>query len=112
MWQYEERIEDLITTFTTLTARYRLTCENLLIPLMIPDTDYTELLNNPNGELWKGTELHDQIRQRLGDSYGAYSRLVARLHRALFKFASKLGLNPANDMKAKTPACPLKRTTD
>ena len=103
MWQYEERVEDLITTFTALTARYRLTCENLLIPLMIPDLDYIELLDNPNGEFWKGTELGEHIRQRLGDSHGAYSRLVARLQKALFKFASKLGLDPHNEMKARNP---------
>lgn len=103
MWRYEERVEDLITTFTASTAKYRLTCENLLIPLMLPDKDYTELLNNPNGELWKGNELGEHIRQRLGDSHGTYSRLVARLHKALLKFASKLELDPHNDMKVRNP---------
>lgn len=102
MWQYEERIEDLITTFTACTAKYRLTCENLLVSLTLPDNDYTELLNNPNGEIWKNKELGEHIRQRLGDSHRAYSRLVARLQIALLKFASKLGLDPDNDMKARS----------
>lgn len=103
MWQYEERVEDLLTTFIASTAKYRLTCENLLIPLMLPDKDYTELLANPNGEIWKDKELGEHILQRLGDSHGAYSRLVARLQRVLLKFASKLGLDPDNDMKARSP---------
>lgn len=103
MWQSEERIEDLITTFTASTAKYRLTCENLLVPLMIPDADYTELLDNPNGELWKGKELGEKIRQRLGASHRAYSRLVARLQKALLRFASKLGLDSRNDMKVSNP---------
>ena len=86
-----------------MIAKYRLTCENLLVPLMISDTDYVELLGNPNGELWKGIELEEHIRQRLGSSHGAYSKLVARLQKALFKFASKLGLDPHNEMKARDP---------
>ena len=103
LWQYEERIEDLITIFIASTAKYRLTCENLLVPLMLPDNDYTELLNNPNGEIWKDKKLGEHIRQRLGPSYGVYSRLVTRLQRALLKFASKLGLDPDDDMKVRSP---------
>ena len=103
MWQYRENIEDLITTFAASTARYRLTCENLLVPLMLPDDEYAGLLNNPNGEMWKRKTLGEDIRQRLGDSHGAYSGLVTRLQKALLKFASKLGLDPDNDMKARSP---------
>jgi hypothetical protein len=102
MWQYEEKIEDLITTFRASTAKYRLTCENLLHSLVLPHNDYDELLNNPNGEIWKDENIGEQIRQQLGASHGAYSRLVARLQKALLKFADKLGLNPHNDMKARS----------
>ena len=102
MWQYKEKIEDLITSFTASTAKYRLTCEHLLIPLMLPDNEYTELLNNPSGDIWKGKELSENIHQRLGKSHGAYSRSVTRLQSALLKFARKLGLDPNNEMKARS----------
>jgi len=100
MWRCEEKIEDLITTFVASAAQYRLTCENLLGPLTLSDKEYTELLDNPNGESWQEERLAEQIRQRLGPSYRQYWKLVERLQKKLLKFATKIGLDPQNDMKA------------
>lgn len=97
MWHYEERVSDLITNFQSSTARYRLTCENLLGPLIL--SNYEELLDHPEGTSWHDKELGRLIKTRLGSSYDAYTRLVQRLHKALLKFAEKMALEPANGMK-------------
>jgi hypothetical protein len=99
MWHYESRIADLITIFDSATVRYRLTCENLLGPLMLPDKQYAELLNNPRSSDWQGVELGLRLEQRLGYSYPPYSKLVVHLQKALMKFATKMGLDAENNMK-------------
>lgn len=96
MWHYEERVSDLITNFQSSTARYRLTCENLLGPLILPN--YEELLDHPEGTSWHDKQLGGLIKMRLGSSYDAYTRLVQRLQKALLKFAEKMALEPANGM--------------
>ena len=35
LWRYEEKVADLITELSTSAAQYRLSCENLLAPLML-----------------------------------------------------------------------------
>ena len=99
MWQYRERINDLVTSFTSSIARYRLTCENLLGPLILPDAQRAQLLDEPNGEAWHDKDLGIQIEQRLGASYPAYIKLVSRLQKAILKFATKLGLDINNEYK-------------
>ena len=99
MWHYESRIADLITVFDSATVRYRLTCENLLGPLMLPDKQYTELLNNPRSSDWQNGQLGKRLERRLGYSYSPYSKLVVHLQKALMQFATKMGLDTENNMK-------------
>ena len=102
MWQYREKLDDLITSFTSCIARYRLTCENLLAPMVLPDDVFAQLLEDPNSKAWRDRDLGIQIKQRLGASYPFYLRLVGRLQKALLKFAMKLGLDANNEFKVRS----------
>jgi hypothetical protein len=101
MRRYREIISDLILTFETGAARYTIVCESLLGELMLPDKEYAELLDNPGGIGWQSNLLVAHVQDRLGVSYGPFIRLAQRLRKALIKFATRLDLDPDNELKVR-----------
>lgn len=81
MKNYEETIENLLITFESTRARYIFTCESLLAPLMLPQDQYIELINNPYVQAWADQDLQDAIRDRLGPACDPYIGLVQRVNR-------------------------------
>jgi hypothetical protein len=98
-WKYKNTISDLIITFETAAARYRDWCEVLLGPLLLASDDYASLIEEPGGEAWERKDIQDQLRARLGSACSTYIRLVGRLYKGLFKFATKMALDPNNNMR-------------
>jgi hypothetical protein len=101
MRRYREIISDFILTFETGAARYTIVCESLLGELMLSDKEYAELLDNPGGIGWQNSLLVAHVQDRLGASYGLFIRLAQRLCKALIKFATRLDLDPDNELKVR-----------
>lgn len=99
-WHYQNTVSDLITTFETAAARYRDTCEILIGPLFLSPDEYASLLEEPGGASWSTPDTSGKLEMRLGSAAPTYLRLVSRLYKGLMKFATKMALDPANDMKA------------
>lgn len=102
MLEYREVVQDLVCSFDTATARFRLTCERLLAPLALPETTLLALLEDPESKAWEEEDLSAQLRKRLGTSYRPYSSSVKRLMKRVNKFAEKLGLDEENGLQVRT----------
>lgn len=92
MTDYETTFEEIHTPFVASLSIYRNSCEELLSPLMLPDNELYELLENPSTMSWKGKKLDETLRERLGPSYIPYKASVEKLHKKINLFAKKLKL--------------------
>lgn len=99
MVKYEKAIGALVLRFGVASSLYMHSCERLIRPLMLEVKEWSELVDDPGGVAWKDAELGRQIAERLGSDYFMYIEVAKRLHKQLIKFAVKLDLDPANDLK-------------
>lgn len=92
MWDYESIFENLHVSLVTILCIYRHSCEQLLSPLMLPESKRYELLEKPTGNAWQDAELDDSLHKRLGVSYGPYKASVKQLNKKIILFGKKLKL--------------------
>jgi hypothetical protein len=98
-WDHKNTVEDLIITFQAATVRYRYFCEVLLEGLPLASDDHTAFFEEPEGSAWTRGDIRDQLQLRLGVDCSLFTKVVHHIHRRLLKFATKLGLDPNNNMR-------------
>jgi hypothetical protein len=91
---YESVFENLRTSFITELSIYRESCEALLRPLMLPDSQLKKLLaDDPVVEAWKDVKIDNGIREHLKQDYETYDQCVRRLNKRIHLMARKLKLD-------------------
>ncbi|KAJ4303063.1 hypothetical protein N0V90_001954 [Kalmusia sp. IMI 367209] len=110
--RWERELPQLIRKLRNQHVHYAQTIRILLEPITT-EFELAELLQEPNGELWKGTTMARKMSDRLGDSYIAYQNTIGDIERITKKIASKLDLDRAaeltrNDLEAMLAANPKK----
>jgi hypothetical protein len=98
-WDHRNTVADLTITFQVATAQFRYSCEVLLEGLPLASDDYAALFEETGGSAWTRADIRDQLQLRLGNDCSMYTKIVHRIHRGLLKFATKLGLDPTNNMR-------------
>jgi hypothetical protein len=91
--EYEIEFEDLSSSFEVGLCKYKNSCQDLLMPLHLPDSKFYDLLEERDGELWEDKELVEKLVERLGTAHGPYRRKVKSLDRKIKLFCSKLRLD-------------------
>ncbi|KAF2446129.1 hypothetical protein P171DRAFT_483499 [Karstenula rhodostoma CBS 690.94] len=110
--RWERELPQLIRKLRNQHVHYSQTIRILLEPIA-DEFELAELLQEPNGQLWKGDKMARRLGERLGDSYSAYQGTIGDIERIIRKIASKLDLERAaeltrNDLEAMLAANPKK----
>ena len=79
MRDHEIIIENLMVSSTTSLAIYRMSCEELLVPLILPDNQFCNLLDNPQTDGWKDEELGEKLNARLGPAACLLYKIAVKL---------------------------------
>ena len=93
MVHYEQVFRTLHITFQSILATYRRSCQRLLCPLAIPESDFDELTEKPFSDKWKDPRIDMQLRSRLGSSYQNFKDMTGELNEKIKKLCRKLRLN-------------------
>ncbi|OAG05678.1 uncharacterized protein CC84DRAFT_1186852 [Paraphaeosphaeria sporulosa] len=110
--RWERELPALIRKLRNQHVHYAQTIRILLEPIA-DEFELAELLQEPNGQLWKGDKMARKLSERLGDSYNAYQGTIGDIERITKKIASKLDLDRAaeltrNELEAMLVANPKK----
>lgn len=103
MQDHETVIENLIISSTTSLATYRTSCEELLAPLILPDNQFYDLLDNPQTDGWKDEELVEKLNARLGPAaYLPYKSAVKLLYKHIQLLRKKMDLTDGLQVRIPT----------
>ncbi|KAF2490602.1 hypothetical protein BU16DRAFT_518033 [Lophium mytilinum] len=92
MKKYEGVFDDLHVSLITSLSIYRNSCEELLGPLALPDSQLYELLEKIDGSAWEDVGLSERLRERLGSNYLPFRTSVKQLNKRVVLFGQKLRL--------------------
>jgi hypothetical protein len=92
MQKYESAFAYLHASFVSSLTIYRNSCEELLSPLDLPDSQLFELLEDIDGRAWASAALDARVRTRLGSNYLPLKSSVKQLNKKIELFAHKLKL--------------------
>jgi hypothetical protein len=95
--RWERELPQLIRKLRNQHVHYAQTIRILLEPIA-DEFELAELLQEPNGQLWKGDTMARKMGERLGDSYNAYQNTIGDIERITRKIASKLDLDRAAEV--------------
>ena len=95
--RWERELPQLIRNLRAQHVDYAQTIRLLLEPITT-EFELAELLQDPNGQLWKGSTMAKRLKDRLGDAYGAYQNAIGEIERITKKIASKLDLDRAAEV--------------
>ncbi|KAF2468960.1 uncharacterized protein BDR25DRAFT_344152 [Lindgomyces ingoldianus] len=93
MQKYGEVFEYLHASFVTSLAIYRNTCEELLSPLALPDSQLYDLLEKIEEHSWEDATLDASLRGRLGPNYLPFKSSLRQIHKKIKLFGHKLRLD-------------------
>lgn len=102
--RWERELPQLIRKLRNQHVHYAQTIRILLEPIAT-EFELAELLQEPNGKLWKGEVMARKMGDRLGDSYGAYQHTIGDIERITKKIASKLDLDRAAEVRDDNMPC-------
>ena len=97
--RWERELPALIRKLRNQHVHYAQTIRILLEPIT-DEFELAELLQEPNGQLWKGKAMAKKLSDRLGESYNAYKSTIGDIERIAKKIASKLDLERATEVRA------------
>ena len=92
MHKYESVFAYLHASFVTSLTIYRNSCEELLSPLALPDSELFDLLENINGGAWADAALNASLRERLGSNFLPLKLSIKQLNKKIELFGHKLKL--------------------
>lgn len=95
--RWERELPQLIRKLRNQHVHFAQTIRILLEPIA-DEFELAELLQEPNGQLWKGEQMARRLSERLGDSYNAYQSTMGDIERITKKIASKLDLDRAAEV--------------
>lgn len=90
MFHYEEIFLDIVVDLATSQARFKQSCEELLQGLLLPDSQFLDLVESLNG--WEDRELETKLKHRLDEDFVVYKLKVKRLQRKVDLLRRKLRL--------------------
>lgn len=97
--RWERELPQILRKLRNQHVHYAQTIRILLEPIT-NEFELAELLQDPNGKLWKGNSMAKKLGARLGDSYNAYQSTIADIERITRKIASKLDVDRAAEVRA------------
>ena len=100
MHKYEGVFEYLHASLVTSLAIYRNSCEELLSPLSLPDSQLFDLLEKIDDVSWSDPSLDTGVRTRLGTSYLPFKSSVKQLNKKIKLLGRKLKLE--EDLRVST----------
>ncbi|KAG8529092.1 uncharacterized protein KY384_005727 [Bacidia gigantensis] len=92
--RYRIKLSDYASVMETHRVYYLDTLDELLQDI-VPSEEMEELMSQPGGVMWKDPRYEQRLKQRLGRSYHAYIRTLAKMHAALNGLCEKLGVDMA-----------------
>jgi hypothetical protein len=100
MQKYEAVFEYLHASLVTSLAIYRNSCEELLSPLSLPDSQLFDLLDRIDYDCWADPVLDASFRDRLGKCYLPFKSSVKQLNKKIGLLGRKLKLE--EDLRVST----------
>ena len=95
--RWERELPQFIRKLRNQHVHFAQTIRILLEPIA-DEFELAALLQEPNGQLWKGDKMALRLSERLGDSYIAYQSTMGDIERITKKIASKLDLDRAAEV--------------
>lgn len=93
MKAFDSVLSTMIAYFTTISSINRASCEELLSPLMLPNAQFYQFLDDPKSTAWDSEELDKKLQYWLGDPHKPYRAAVKNLNKRIAMLRHKLDLN-------------------
>lgn len=96
--RWEQELPKILRKLRIQHVHFAQTIRILLEPIT-DEFELAELLQEPNGGLWKSDAMAKRLGERLAESYHAYQSTMADIERITKKIASKLDLDRAAEVR-------------
>lgn len=96
--RWERELPQILRKLRIQHVHYAQTIRILLEPIT-DEFELAELLQEPNGKLWKSNIMAKRLGERLAESYHAYQSTMVDIERITKKIASKLDLDRAAEVR-------------